>query len=157
MFRRTFLAALPAAALAGLAHAGTRSQNPNRERRDIGSGDRIDGATFASRSAVWGIDGAAATAHPLATQTAIEMLKAGGSAVDAAIAANVVLGLCEPVSCGVGGDAFAMIWDPKTKKVEGLNGSGRSPMGLSPETVRARSKNGLIPSTVPFRSACPVP
>ena len=146
MFRRTFLAALPAAALASLAHAGTRSQNPNRDRRDVGSGDRIDGATFASRSAAWGMHGAAATAHPLATQTAIETLKAGGSAVDAAIAANAVLGLCEPVSCGVGGDAFAMIWDPKTKKVEGLNGSGRSPMGLSLETVRARSKNGLIPS-----------
>ena len=146
MFRRTFLASLPAAAIAGLAHAGTRSENPNRDRRDVGSGDRIDGATFASRSAAWGVHGAAATAHPLATQTAIEMLKAGGSAVDAAIAANAMLGLLEPISCGIGGDAFAMLWDPKAKQVIGLNGSGRSPMGLSLETVRARSKDGLIPS-----------
>ena len=146
MFRRSFLAALPATALAGLAHAGTRASNPNLNRPDIHSGDRIDGATFASRSAAWGVHGAAATAHPLATQTAIAILRAGGSAIDAAVAANAVLGLCEPISCGVGGDCFVMLWDPKTKAVVGLNGSGRSPKGLSLETVRAKSKDGLIPS-----------
>ncbi|MCR5877488.1 gamma-glutamyltransferase [Phenylobacterium sp. J367] len=91
--------------------------------------------------------GAAATAHPLATLAAIEMLKSGGSAVDAAIAANAVLGYAEPIACGIGGDCFVMLWDPKTRKVVGLNGSGRSPRGLSLETVRARAtKAGMIPS-----------
>lgn len=146
MRRRTFLAALPAAALATSALAQSRPGNPNLNRPDVNSGDRIDGATFASRSAAWGVHGAAATAHPLATLTAIEILKKGGSAIDAAIAANACLGLLEPIACGIGGDCFVMLWDPKTKKVVGLNGSGRSPKGLSLETVRSRAKNGLIPS-----------
>src|SRR5579871_13048 len=109
-------------------------------------GDRVAGAPYASRSAVWGTHGAAATAHPLATLTAIDTLRAGGTAVDAAIAANAALGLLEPVSCGIGGDCFVMLWDPKTRKVVGLNGSGRSPRSLSLETQRARSKNGFIAS-----------
>jgi len=142
MRRRTFLAALPAAA----ATSAFAQVNPNLKRPDIGAGDRIDGASFASRSAAWGVHGAAATAHPLATQIAIDMLRAGGSAVDAAIAANAALGFLEPVSCGIGGDCFVMLWDPKAGKVVGLNGSGRSPLALTLETVRARSKNGLIPS-----------
>ncbi len=146
MRRRTFLAAVPAAAVAGRAFATSRSENPNRNRPDVGPGDRIDGATFAGRSAAWGLHGAAATAHPLATLAAIEMLKAGGSAVDAAIAANAVLGFGEPISCGIGGDAFALLWDPKAKKVVGLNGSGRSPRALSLETQRARARNGHIAS-----------
>ena len=145
MLRRTFLAALPAAA-AGSALAQSREANPNRNRPDVGPGDRIDGANFASRSAAWGVHGAAATAHPLATQTAIDILKRGGSAVDAAIAANAVLGFVEPIACGIGGDAFAMLWDPRTRRVEGLNGSGRSPAGLSLKTMRARAVNGMIPS-----------
>ena len=147
MRRRSFLAALPAVAASGRALAGSRAETPNRNRPDVGSGDRIDGATFASRSAAWGLHGAAATAHPLATLAAIETLKAGGSAVDAAIAANAVLGLGEPISCGIGGDCFVLLWDPRQKKVMGLNGSGRSPHGLSLETVRARATaKGLIPS-----------
>jgi len=147
MRRRSFLAALPAAALAGPAFATSRQENPNRDRPDVHGGDRIDGATWAGRSAAWGLHGAAATAHPLATQAAIDMLKAGGSAVDAAIAANAVLGYGEPISCGVGGDCFVMLWDPKAKKVVGLNGSGRSPKGLSLETVRSRATDkGMIPS-----------
>src|SRR3982750_2084715 len=109
MHRRMFLASLPAAAFAATAaHATARAENPNRNRPDVHAGDRIDGATFASRSAAWGVHGAAATAHPLATQTAIEVLKAGGSAVDAAVAANAVLGYGEPISCGIGGDCFVM-------------------------------------------------
>ncbi|MFT4933687.1 MAG: gamma-glutamyltranspeptidase/glutathione hydrolase [Pseudoalteromonas distincta] len=150
MRRRTFLAALPAALpgalMAGAAQGQTRNETPNRDRPDVAPGDRIDGATFASRSAAWGTHGAAATAHPLATLAAIDILRAGGSAVDAAIAANAVLGYAEPIACGIGGDCFVMLWDPKTKEVVGLNGSGRSPRGLSLETVRSRAKNGLIPS-----------
>jgi gamma-glutamyltranspeptidase/glutathione hydrolase len=146
MRRRTFLAALPAAAFAGAAAAQSRQENPNLNRPDVHSGDRVDGATYASRSAAWGLHGAAATAHPLASLAAIEILKKGGSAVDAAIAANACLGLLEPIACGIGGDCFVMLWDPKTRKVVGLNGSGRSPKGLSLETVRGRAKNGLIPS-----------
>ena len=129
MRRRTFLASLPAAAMSGSAFASARSENPNRNRPDVRMGDRVDGATFAGRSTVWGTHGAAATAHPLASLTAIEILKAGGSAVDAAIAANAVLGYGEPISCGIGGDCFVLLWDPKTRKVVGLNGSGRSPKG----------------------------
>ena len=73
----------------------------------------------------------AATAQPLATMIAVDILKNGGSAVDAAIAANAALGLMEPVSCGIGGDLFAIVWDPKTQKLYGYNGSGRSPQGRS--------------------------
>jgi gamma-glutamyltranspeptidase/glutathione hydrolase len=147
MRRRSFLAALPAAAFAAPALATSRAENPNRDRPDVRPGDRIDGATFASRSAVWGVHGAAATAHPLATLAAIDMLRAGGSAVDAAIAANAVLGYGEPIACGIGGDAFCMLWDPRQKKVVGLNGSGRSPRALTLETVRARATpKGFIPS-----------
>jgi gamma-glutamyltranspeptidase/glutathione hydrolase len=110
----------------------------------IRSGDRVTGASFATRSAVWGSHGAAATAHPLASLIAIDILRAGGSAADAAIAANVALGFLEPIACGVGGDAFALLWDPKAREVVGLNGSGRSPAALSLETQRARARNGLI-------------
>jgi gamma-glutamyltranspeptidase/glutathione hydrolase len=109
-------------------------------------GDRVAGAAFASRSAVWGTHGAAATAHPLATLIAIDALRAGGSAADAAIAANIALGLVEPIACGIGGDAFALVWDPNSRQVVGLNGSGRSPGSLSLETHRARARGGLIHS-----------
>jgi gamma-glutamyltranspeptidase/glutathione hydrolase len=112
----------------------------------IHGGDRVTGAPFASRSAVWGSHGAAATAHPLASLIAIEALRAGGSAVDAAIAANVALGFLEPIACGIGGDAFALLWDPAANAVVGLNGSGRSPASLSLETHRARARDGLIHS-----------
>jgi gamma-glutamyltranspeptidase/glutathione hydrolase len=114
------------------------------ERPDVHAGDRPFGASFASRSPALGCSGAAATAHPLATQTAIEILKRGGSAADAAIAANAVLGFVEPVSSGLGGDCFAFVWDPKTSKVEAMASSGRSPKSLSLETVRSRAKNGAI-------------
>jgi gamma-glutamyltranspeptidase/glutathione hydrolase len=93
-----------------------------------------------------GCSGAAGTAHPLATLTAIEILKRGGSAADAAIAVNACLGFLEPTSSGLGGDCFAMIWDPKLSKVVSLAGSGRSPKSLTLETVRARSKNGAVPA-----------
>ncbi len=92
--------------------------------------DRITGRNFATRSEVIAQNGMAATSHPLATQIAIDILKQGGSAVDAAIAANAALGLMEPTGCGIGGDLFAIIWDAEEEKLHGLNASGRSPMGL---------------------------
>ncbi len=102
-------------------------------------GDRISGSFFATRSPVIAPHGAAATAHPLATQVALDILKDGGSAVDAAIAANAALGLMEPTGNGIGGDLFAIVWDPETQKLHGLNASGRSPKSLSLEEVRRRA------------------
>jgi gamma-glutamyltranspeptidase/glutathione hydrolase len=109
------------------------------------AGDRPSGASFATRSAALGCSGAAGTAHPLATQTAIEILKRGGSAVDAAIAANAMLGFVEPVSSGLGGDCFAFVWDPKAGKLVSMASSGRSPKSLSLATARSRAKNGVLP------------
>ena len=94
------------------------------------SQDRLTGQTFTTRSEVLGKNGMAATSQPLATQAALDILKKGGSAMDAAIAANAVLGLVEPASCGIGGDIFAIVWDAKTEKLYGFNGSGRSPKSL---------------------------
>ena len=142
MRRRSFLAALPAAAL--LAPAAARAAATVYP--GVSGGDRIAGANFASRSAVWGEHGAAATAHPFATMIAIDTLRRGGSAIDAAIAANAALGFLEPTANGIGGDCFVMLWDPAKKTVVGLNGSGRSPRGLSLAEVRRRAVNNHIPA-----------
>jgi gamma-glutamyltranspeptidase / glutathione hydrolase len=104
-------------------------------------GDRYSGAPWATRSAVLGVSGMAATSHPLVTQIAVDILKKGGTAVDAAIAANAALGLMEPTGSGVGGDLFAMVWDPKTRKLHGLNASGRAPMGQTLEQLIKANKN----------------
>ncbi len=93
--------------------------------------DRITGRAFATRSEVIAPSAMAATSHPLATQIALDAMKRGGSAMDAAIAANAALGLMEPTGNGIGGDLFAIVWDPKTKKLHGYNGSGRSPKSLT--------------------------
>ena len=93
--------------------------------------DRLTGETFTTRSEVIAQNGMAATSQPLATQVALDILKKGGSAMDAAIAANAVLGLVEPASCGIGGDIFAIVWDSKTQTLSGFNGSGRSPKSLT--------------------------
>jgi gamma-glutamyltranspeptidase / glutathione hydrolase len=103
----------------------------------LGAGGRPVGQSW-SRSPVHGARGIAATAHPLASQVALETLKGGGSAVDAAIAANAALGLMEPTGNGIGGDIFVIIWDPKSKQLCGYNGSGRSPAGQSLEQLQAR-------------------
>jgi gamma-glutamyltranspeptidase/glutathione hydrolase len=105
---------------------------------NIGGGDRVTGLPFATRSPVIARHGAVATAHPLASHVAIDILKAGGSAVDAAVAVNAALGLMEPVNCGIGGDLFALVWDPRSARLHGYNGSGRSPMGRSLATLRRR-------------------
>lgn len=93
--------------------------------------DRITGQPFTTRSEVIAPSAMAATSHPLATQIALDVMKAGGTAVDAAIAANAALGLMEPTGNGIGGDLFAIVWDPKTQKLHGYNGHGRSPGNLS--------------------------
>ncbi|MEO8672820.1 MAG: gamma-glutamyltransferase [Tahibacter sp.] len=95
------------------------------------AGDRVTGAAFATRSEVIAAHGMVATSHPLATQIGLDILKRGGTAIDAAIAANAALGLMEPVSNGVGGDLFAIVWDAKAGKLVGYNGSGRSPQSLN--------------------------
>ena len=116
--------------------------------------DRSVGLKFATRSEVIAKNGMAATSHPLATQVAIDILKKGGSAIDAAIAANATLGLMEPTGCGVGGDLFAIIWDAKGQKLWGLNASGRSPKSL---TLDYFKRQGLthIPSTGPLPVSVP--
>jgi len=95
--------------------------------------DRVTGEPFATRSEVIAPHGMAATSHPLATQIALDILRRGGSAVDAAIAANAALGLMEPTGNGIGGDLFAIVWDAKSARLYGLNASGRSPRRLSLE------------------------
>lgn len=89
------------------------------------------------RVPVMAVRAMAATSQPLATQAALEIMRAGGSALDAAIAANAVLGLTEPVGCGIGGDLFAIVWDPQTQRLHGYNGSGRSAAAANLARVRA--------------------
>jgi len=116
--------------------------------------DRVTGRAFASRSQVIARHAMVATSQPLATQIALDILKRGGSAVDAAIAANAALGLMEPTGSGVGGDLFAIVWDAKTKKLYGLNASGRSPKNLTMAELHRRGlthmpPRGPLPVTVP--------
>ena len=113
--------------------------------------DRITGKTFATRSEVIAQHGMAATSHPLATQVAIDILKKGGSAVDAAIAANACLGLMEPTGNGIGGDLFAIVWDADEQKLYGLNASGRSPKSL---TLDYFIENGY--QSIPYYGPLPV-
>src|SRR5690349_20002662 len=99
--------------------------------------DRITGKNFATRSEVVARHGMVCTSVPLATQVGIEILKKGGSAVDASIAEDATIGLMEPVSNGIGGDLFAIIYSAKENKLYGINGSGRSPLGLSYDQMKA--------------------
>ncbi|MCG7569811.1 gamma-glutamyltransferase [Pseudoalteromonas sp. CO325X] len=118
--------------------------------------DRITGHSFASRSEVIATQGMAATSQPLATQVALDILKQGGNAIDAAIAANATLGLVEPTGCGVGGDLFAIVYSAEDDKLYGLNASGRSPQGLSFEELKKlTAEEGKIPSYGPLPVSVP--
>ena len=116
--------------------------------------DRITGEQFASRSEVIGQHGMVATSHPLATQIGIDVLKKGGTAIDAAIAANIALGLMEPTGSGIGGDLFAIVWDAKEQKLFGLNASGPAPQSISLDYFKQQNLAkippfGPLPVTVP--------
>ncbi len=91
------------------------------------------------RSVVYATDGMVAACRPEAVQIGVDILKKGGSAVDAALAVNIALGVMEPAMCGMGGDLFAIVWDNKTKKLYGLNASGRSPLALTPDKIKANA------------------
>lgn len=157
MRRRTFLVGAPLAAAGVALGRGAAAQtastvpplNPALPATQffpgVEAGDRPVGASFTTRSEVFGRNGAAASSHPLGTLAGVEILKKGGSAVDAAIAMNAALGFLEPTANGIGGDLYAMLWDPAQAKVVGIAGSGPSPRSLGLETVRSRAKNGVLP------------
>lgn len=105
----------------------------------VAAADRIAGQPFATRSVVYAPKAMAATSHPLATQIALDVMREGGSAMDAAIAANAALGLMEPTGNGIGGDLFAIVWDPKTSRLHGYDGSAE-PTGQN----TAMSDGGVI-------------
>src|SRR5207248_8241621 len=100
--------------------------------------DRPSGPLHKTRSAVLARHGMAATSQPLATAVALRVLQQGGNAIDAAIAANAVLGVVEPMSCGLGGDLFAIVWDARSRKLYGLNASGRAPYAATIEVFKSK-------------------
>jgi len=121
---------------------------------DYAGFDRVAGLPHASRSEIIAPHGMAATSQPLATQIALDILKAGGSAVDAAIAANAALGLMEPTGSGIGGDLFAIVWDAEKQELTGLNASGRAPAAMTIEHFRELGLDqippyGPLPVSVP--------
>ena len=118
------------------------------------SQDRVTGEPFSTRSEVIAENGMVATSHPLATQVGIDILKKGGNAIDAAIAANAAIGLMEPTGNGIGGDLFAIIWIENDKKLYGLNASGRSPKNLKLDYFKKNNFTkipayGPLPVSVP--------
>jgi len=120
----------------------------------LNAADRVTGETFALRSPVLATQAMAATSQPLATQVALDIMQQGGNAIDAAVAANAVLGLVEPTGNGIGGDLYAIVWDAKTKKLYGLNASGRSPKSLSREWF-IENGHSKIPSHGPLPVSVP--
>lgn len=121
---------------------------------EIVAADRVTGEVFATRSEVIAQNGMAATSQPLATQVALDILKQGGNAIDAAIAANAMLGLVEPTGCGIGGDLFAIVWHADSKKLYGLNASGRSPLNLTKQDFKDKGLD-MIPKFGPLSVSVP--
>lgn len=117
--------------------------------------DRLSGQLFATRSEVLARNGMVATNHPLATQVGIDILKQGGSAIDAAIAANALLGFADPGMNGIGGDLFAIVWDAKTQRLYGLNASGRSAKSLSYSNLMELIDTGMPRTTGPLSVSTP--
>jgi gamma-glutamyltranspeptidase/glutathione hydrolase len=109
---------------------------------------------LAKRSIVYARQGMVASAHPLATRIGIDILMAGGNAIDAAIAVNAALGFLEPMSCGVGGDLFAILWDPSTRRIHSLNASGRAPLAIHREQIPV-GPDGTIPLHTPYTWTVP--
>lgn len=127
------------------------------EYSDPAEGDRMpSGRDIGTRSSVVAPNAAAATAHPLATRIALNVMEDGGNAVDAAIAANAMLGLVEPTGNGIGGDLFAIVWDPETSTLYGYNGSGRSAMGATLEDMQAAADEFMDGEEIPPYGAAPV-
>jgi gamma-glutamyltranspeptidase / glutathione hydrolase len=120
----------------------------------VSAADRPEGRYFATRSVTVARHGMVAAAHPLAVAVGVDVLKRGGSAVDAAIAVNAALALMEPMSCGLGGDLFAIVWDPAAGALAGYNGSGRAPRSLTPGKVTPAA-DGTIPDDSPFTWTVP--
>ena len=117
---------------------GVLAIGSNQPVFSAGPYDRPTGDPHQSRSTVIATQGMVATSHPLAAAVGVDILKAGGNAVDAAIATNAMLGLVEPMSCGIGGDLFVIYWDAKTKRLFGLNASGRSPYAINRQLFAER-------------------
>lgn len=128
---------------------------PLRGFGQLSRGDRYAGAPWATRSPVLAQNGMAATEQPLATQIAIDILKKGGSAVDAAIAANAAIGLMQPVLNGIGGDLFAIVYDPKTRQLYGYNGSGRSPKNRGLTRLNEEVRAAYQKAGEPYRAHIP--
>lgn len=140
---------------AGVALAMATTLTATTAFGQLGRGDRYSGAPWATRSPVLAQHGMVATEQPLASELAIGILKKGGSAVDAAIAANAAIGLMQPVLNGIGGDLFAIVWDPKTKSLYGYNGSGRSPMGRDLATLTSEVTAAWVKAGEPIKPHIP--
>ncbi|HXS28773.1 MAG TPA: gamma-glutamyltransferase family protein [Steroidobacteraceae bacterium] len=150
-------AATAAGALLGEAALGKAAMaaSAGPPRPDIGRGDRYSGVPWATRSPVLAQHGMAATEQPLASLIAVETLKQGGSAVDAAIAANAAIGLMQPVLNGIGGDLFAIVWDPHSRRLYGYNGSGRAAMGRDLAKMKAEVDAAYAKAEMPVRAHIP--
>ncbi len=133
--------------------SGARTRGTQRPNQTIGTYDR-SGYSKQSRSVTYAVNGMAATSDLRSTQAAVDILRAGGSAVDAAIAANAVMGVVEPMSCGIGGDLFAICWSAEAKKLSGLNASGRSPK-LATLSEFKRRELKQIPDSGPLTWSVP--